>query len=356
MSVDSDGRFAAAVAAVVTPVLHADSSCSGTVSNEDSDNIRGGGVVGGGGGVAVSHVVTGDFVSHARFLSDADYALCLDNVVKACVDLLLVHPDGRVLLARRKAQPLRGHWWYAAGGRMLPGEGAAAAAARLLKRELGDCADGGIGDGSSFGGVSGGGGGGVAALTAAALAPRLRLLTPFTFAFARRQQAPKHHGTADVALAFALPLTAAEAAAVNLDVAADDDDADKRAWVCPFTVIHGRNNDADDDADVDVKANAAVANVAAAAGSVGDGIGIDETGDSGDDDAYGGHAVMRVVCAHWLRTRAYQRLQTMAVVPSSAAADAALAKATRAYLTAAAALANVAVDATHVDDLPFDDE
>merc|ERR1719159_1501656 len=84
----------------------------------------------------VPHHDTGGFVSHRKFLDDATYGDALDCLVKACTDMLLVHPDGeRVLLGKRSVQP-QPDWWFV-GGRMMPGETPAQSCRRLLKRELG---------------------------------------------------------------------------------------------------------------------------------------------------------------------------------------------------------------------------
>jgi hypothetical protein len=54
------------------------------------------------------HVVTGDFTSHRKFLSDEVYAEALDNFVKGCTDMLLTDSKGRILLGKRLVFPQPG--------------------------------------------------------------------------------------------------------------------------------------------------------------------------------------------------------------------------------------------------------
>jgi ADP-ribose pyrophosphatase YjhB (NUDIX family) len=53
-----------------------------------------------------------------------------------CVDLIIVGPDGRYLLVKRRNEPLMGEWWTV-GGRILHGEKALDAAQRKLREEVG---------------------------------------------------------------------------------------------------------------------------------------------------------------------------------------------------------------------------
>jgi ADP-ribose pyrophosphatase YjhB (NUDIX family) len=69
---------------------------------------------------SIPHFVTGAFTSHATFLPDETYATVLDNVVKGCTDILLVH-DGKVLVGKRGVFPQKS-WWFGCGGRLKPGE------------------------------------------------------------------------------------------------------------------------------------------------------------------------------------------------------------------------------------------
>ena len=60
--------------------------------------------------------------------------IVLDNIVKACNDILPVH-RGKILLGKRNVYPQKS-WWFGCGGKMLPGETRVEATRRLLKREL----------------------------------------------------------------------------------------------------------------------------------------------------------------------------------------------------------------------------
>ena len=53
-----------------------------------------------------------------------------------CVDIVIVGPDGKYLLVKRRNDPLMGHWWTV-GGRILHGEKALDAARRKLREEVG---------------------------------------------------------------------------------------------------------------------------------------------------------------------------------------------------------------------------
>jgi len=81
-----------------------------------------------------AHFIENGFESHAKFISDASYGIALDNMVFACVDIVLLNEAREMLLGKRIAFP-HPDWWII-GGRMLPGENFEESAARLLKREL----------------------------------------------------------------------------------------------------------------------------------------------------------------------------------------------------------------------------
>ena len=53
-----------------------------------------------------------------------------------CVDLLVTDRQGRVLLVKRKNEPVKGQWWFP-GGRVHHGETRAQAARRKLREECG---------------------------------------------------------------------------------------------------------------------------------------------------------------------------------------------------------------------------
>ncbi len=81
-----------------------------------------------------AHFIENGFKSHAKFIDDASYGMILDNIVFACVDIVLLNEAREMLLGKRVALPYP-DWWII-GGRMLPGENFEESAARLLKREL----------------------------------------------------------------------------------------------------------------------------------------------------------------------------------------------------------------------------
>ena len=53
-----------------------------------------------------------------------------------CVDVVIRNKSGKVLLARRKNEPIKGHWWVI-GGRILSGESAQQACIRKTLEETG---------------------------------------------------------------------------------------------------------------------------------------------------------------------------------------------------------------------------
>jgi len=70
-----------------------------------------------------------------NYFSDEEYSRILDDIVVACVDVLVCSPDGKVLLGKRNRLPLINWWLF--GGRMQAHETLEQATARALKRELG---------------------------------------------------------------------------------------------------------------------------------------------------------------------------------------------------------------------------
>eukprot|EP01100_Stratorugosa_tubuloviscum_P011478 TRINITY_DN5127_c0_g1_i2.p1 TRINITY_DN5127_c0_g1~~TRINITY_DN5127_c0_g1_i2.p1 ORF type:complete len:157 (+),score=49.97 TRINITY_DN5127_c0_g1_i2:58-471(+) len=83
-----------------------------------------------------SHFETGTFKKKEKvFLEEREYALALDSLVKACVDILICDNNkNKVLIAKRCIEP-QPDWWFI-GGRMLPGETLIQTALRILSREL----------------------------------------------------------------------------------------------------------------------------------------------------------------------------------------------------------------------------
>jgi ADP-ribose pyrophosphatase YjhB (NUDIX family) len=114
------------------------------------------------------------------------FGIALDHLVITCVDLVFVNRD-RLLLARRNQYP-RKSWWII-GGRMVAGESPIQTAQRKACQEA----------------------------HLAHLAPdRFRYLGAFSTCFARRTQAPQHHGLHSVNLTYQLSLTDAEIAQIQL--------------------------------------------------------------------------------------------------------------------------------------------
>lgn len=110
------------------------------------------------------HFAEPGFVSHAKRVSDEEYARTLDTVVVSCVDCVLVH-RGRMLIGFRASEPYVG--WWVIGGRMHPGEDFCETAQRITKRETGLY----ISDSSRF-----------------------EYLNTISYVWARRAQAPQDHG------------------------------------------------------------------------------------------------------------------------------------------------------------------
>ena len=68
-------------------------------------------------------------------IPDNFYKKIIDNLPIFCVDAVVVHQKG-FLLVRRKNNPLKGRW-FLPGGRVLRGEKTEAAVKRKIKEELG---------------------------------------------------------------------------------------------------------------------------------------------------------------------------------------------------------------------------
>ena len=130
--------------------------------------------------------MTGSFPNRVPgvYLSDAEYAILLDNVVKGCADVLLLN-GANVLLAKRNVEPQPG-WWFI-GGRMRPGETPQEAAARHVQHDLG-----------------------------LLLEPsEFNFLTVASYVWGRRKQLPEINGTADVALIFSVVVVDSDATRIT---------------------------------------------------------------------------------------------------------------------------------------------
>jgi putative hydrolase of the HAD superfamily len=117
------------------------------------------------------------------FLPDEMYGICLDTLVKACVDLVLIHAESDdVFIAKRNYHPQK-DWWVACGGRMTPGETPQQTLAKLVKRELSvDLST----DFESCGIVS------------------IDFINCYSHIWGKRRQDPENNGTADIVLAYSV--------------------------------------------------------------------------------------------------------------------------------------------------------
>ena len=133
------------------------------------------------------HFVHGPYQSHREFLPPATYGVLLDNVVRGCVDVVLVDPENRVLSCKRVGGGSAANEWWIVGGAMVPGLSFAEAAAHNLERELGLTVD----------------------------PSRFELLGPYSFVWPRRSQAPQDHGVHDAAIMMMLRVSREEVAAIT---------------------------------------------------------------------------------------------------------------------------------------------
>lgn len=84
----------------------------------------------------IKHSVTGVFTPHSRFLPPEVYSLVRDNVVRACVDVIIMDKrNKKVLLGKRIIEPWPNWWTF--GGRIIPGESPSEACARTVEQDLG---------------------------------------------------------------------------------------------------------------------------------------------------------------------------------------------------------------------------
>lgn len=82
-----------------------------------------------------TNYITGKPVKRVGFLPDDLYTSMLDLLMIVCVDIVVMLPDGRILIGKRSREPAK-RWWII-GGRMWRGESFEEAAARNILRELG---------------------------------------------------------------------------------------------------------------------------------------------------------------------------------------------------------------------------
>lgn len=132
-----------------------------------------------------AHFVEDGFKSRATFMDDASYGIALDNIVFACVDIVLLNESQEILLGRRVAFP-HPNWWII-GGRMLPGENFEQAASRNVSRELG-----------------------------LRISPsRFQYLCTFSLVWAKRAQPPQENGTHTISITMIITLRNREVALIE---------------------------------------------------------------------------------------------------------------------------------------------
>lgn len=70
------------------------------------------------------------------WIRDEIYREIIKTMPIPCVDLLVTDRDGRILMVKRKNEPVKGQWWFP-GGRVFYKELRIEAAKRKLKEECG---------------------------------------------------------------------------------------------------------------------------------------------------------------------------------------------------------------------------
>lgn len=154
-----------------------------------------------------AHFITGKYTCNATFLPAKDYAMVLDNVVKGCCDILLMH-NGKVLIGKRNVFPQKS-WWFGCGGRMKPGDSPIESVVKLLKRELGIVIDESSTD-------------------------RIMKVGAYSFVWRLRQQEPMDHGTADISVVHSITITDEEKSAMKID----RNEYDECEWCDPESIAN----------------------------------------------------------------------------------------------------------------------
>ncbi|KAK3257394.1 hypothetical protein CYMTET_33515 [Cymbomonas tetramitiformis] len=150
--------------------------------------------------------MTEKFESHSAFLDDTTYGAALDNLVKACSDVLIESADGKsVFLGQRSIEP-QPDWWLI-GGRSRPGESQEQAASRNVKRELGITVE----------------------------PDRFRAISTFSLLWGKRRQEPVDHGTAEIDSVHALRVTDDELSQMKLE----PDEYRNASWFPIESVLSG---------------------------------------------------------------------------------------------------------------------
>lgn len=154
------------------------------------------------------HYVTGAFPSRPPVrLNDEEYGRALDALVKACVDVVIVHRETKkVLLGNRRVHPQPGLWFI--GGRMVPGESPEATAARHVFHDT----------------------------RLSIPASDFTFVTVASYLWAMRHQPPAENGTADIALTYFCFIDAEQAAKIECGNKAEC--ALQRPSTSPDTPVH----------------------------------------------------------------------------------------------------------------------
>jgi ADP-ribose pyrophosphatase YjhB (NUDIX family) len=79
--------------------------------------------------------------AHHRLVPSWLYRRIVAAMPIACVDLMVVDAEGRLLLLKRGDEPAKGHWWFP-GGRVHLGEARAESVPRKLREECSLCSRG----------------------------------------------------------------------------------------------------------------------------------------------------------------------------------------------------------------------
>jgi colanic acid biosynthesis protein WcaH len=75
-------------------------------------------------------------MKNAGWLQDSDFVSAVGALPLVSIDLVLVNPEGELLLGLRRNAPAR-HWWFTPGGRVRKHEPFAACMERIAASELG---------------------------------------------------------------------------------------------------------------------------------------------------------------------------------------------------------------------------
>jgi len=120
-------------------------------------------------------------------LSDKEYSKITQSMIIVCTDALIINRNKKtVFLAKRRAKPATGEWWYI-GGRTFAGETFGKSVQRCFKRETGLIIP-----------VS-----------------KFKFINIQNFIWAERQQHPQNIGTHPISFAFAVELTKKELAKIS---------------------------------------------------------------------------------------------------------------------------------------------